>query len=152
MADYKPGDVVTLEHEDGSRLVRTVKAPVNDPADAFVPTGFGNSILRLCGLGLTGWRVTDHKPKIELPTEPGAYHDGVGDLWVLSTLHNWTFDGLVYGIDDVATNAPFTRLVPEGSEREAAIREVIAYYESMQYHDGYLAQHKNARRKFGITE
>ena len=156
MTDYKAGDRVSLEHTDGSRLVnRVVFHPYGlEKAALAVNYAEGVTDSRADFVSVpppTPWRVTDHKPKIELPTENGGYSAANGFIWVL-VAGVWVLDGIEFTPTEAVVYAPFTRLVPEGSEREAAIREVIAHYEHMQYHDGYLAHHANARRKFGITE
>ena len=67
-----------------------------------------------------------------VPSEPNtAWMDKSGDIWVVDSWGVLMFDG-----DDQRMApenfAPFTRLVREGSEREAAIREVVQWLEDQE--------------------
>ncbi|GAA1788191.1 hypothetical protein [Agromyces lapidis] len=68
--------------------------------------------------GIPGLTVTYEKP-VEMPTEPGAYHDKDGDLWVRDRDGNWIDFSLGVRLDRrPGTNppkqyGPYTRLIPE---------------------------------------
>ena len=113
---YRTGDVVTLEHEDGSRLVRKV---IFEDTGRPCVAGLTYSTWGMATLRIMGWRVTEHKPKINLPTQRGFYLDKDGDVWQIDDGND-----LVMGNCDEAESlafdpvdyAPFTRLVPESLE------------------------------------
>ena len=159
MTDYKPGDRVSLEHTDGSRLVnRVVFHPYGlEKAALAVNYAEGVTDSRADFVSVpppTPWRVTDHKPKIELPLEPGYYEDNYGDVWTQSTKGVWAMISDPYSALKPSEYAPFTRLVPEGSEREAAIREVLDYLAGVTWSpvirlDGIISAGRN---HFGIAE
>lgn len=71
-------------------------------------------------------RDLDPIPAHPIPSEPNtAWVDKSGDFWIVDG------EGVLLLAKDgkpaewAGAYAPFTRLVPEGSEREAAIREVM---------------------------
>lgn len=121
MSDYKPGDRVVLEHGDGSRLVTEVgtgKTP------GFTLAGFGWCAYET--FERDGWRVVEHAPKSEpLPTEPNtAWHTAQGDVVVVD---DEGFICFIYGLTEVdaSVHGPLTRLVPEGSERERVVAQIV---------------------------
>lgn len=145
MTDYKPGDVVTLEHDDGSRLVRELE----DFYDTFSVLGVDDDYWTLEDMTEKGWRVTDHKPKLEEKTEPGVYLDRDGDAWQLID-HTWYLAGESHTDREPAGSV--TRLVPEGSEREAAIREVLEWQNDRFWPEATSGVLIETRRRFGIAE
>lgn len=144
MYDYKPGDTVTLEHEDGSKLVdREVCTDLRAEHAAAVVF---DSLWNLETLP-QGWRVTSHTPKTEpLPTEPGWYVGGYkkspsgfiaiellrSGEWVDNT------DSYYLQNDWVAKLTNLTRMVPQGSEREQAIRDVLKYIDDFGWTPGQV--------------
>lgn len=120
-ADVREGDTVILapNPDDGITHLRHLMGP-GDTIGSF-------------------WRIVsiERPAEPELPTEPGHYLDQNGRHW-LHQIH----DGSAYGaperdtdqwldpwgeIADPIDHMPFTRLVPAGSEREAARKEVISF-------------------------
>lgn len=150
LEDIKPGDKLTLEHGDGSRLVGLGVDSVYS-----VLTGERRSYVR--GLLERGWSITDHvsaKPKVGLPTEPyTAYVDRYGtDIWTINGLGNLRCVGSPGS--DPAKYAPFTRLIPEDSTlgqdvRDQAIRDVIGTV----FRSGFisLGYAKDLHEQFGVT-
>lgn len=153
---YKPGQRLTLEHDDGTRLPGTVeRAPMGSP---YLKTSLLN--LLVVDFEPRGFRVTevDGVPvpdAPELPTEPGAYLDGQGDLWTL------TPSGLWYDRNGetrpIACNrrlvaiAPFTRLDTEAAWRSKIAAEVIDWIqEECDLPISYYAD--KAREYFGVTD
>ena len=149
MTNYKPGDVITLEHDDGSRLVREVGEVYT--GSALRVRGIQDATWTIPEFEKMGWRVTDHKPKIELPTENGGYLDSEGFVWVLVD-ETWLFDGEPATGSAVTDAAPFTRLVPEGSEREAAIRDVLLFLEVNYWPTKPSTALEGARKHYGINK
>ena len=150
MTEHKAGDVVTLGHKDGARLVRQL---ISDDQGFLCIVAVTDKI-RIETIGEFGWHVIDNKPKIELPTEPGIYLDREERVWELDDNKDLVMGNYDYHNDlapDPEDHAPFTRLVPEGGEREAAICEVIAWYDDW-LPDAYANGYELAEQHFGITK
>jgi hypothetical protein len=134
--DVKPGDTVTLEHENGSKLVAVPVAAVFDPPhDRPVVRIDDNWPWRtLSWYEDNGWKITDHKPKVELPTEPGWYQAENFPIsrgywpYRLTDIGKW--EGMVSTYEDasdseLADAGRMTRLVPENENRAKIAAEVI---------------------------
>lgn len=149
MTKYKPGDKVTLEHEDGSKLVD--RAIHTDGRGAYPAALVLESFWDLDNLP-EGWRVTKHNPKHEpLPTEPGAYADCHGAYWLLGHAGDWysMHDLKNWKAEVVSRFAPLTRLVPAGSEA----REVLNWIRDSEWSSGVKLAHIIAasRKHFGVN-
>jgi len=160
--DIKPGDTIELTFES-VKLIRT--ATLNGPtinarlAVETMPRGTFVSIARLIA---DGWSITDHKPKVELPTEPGWYQAASFPIsdpgwypYVLDVDGVWRSYGdtgfkAMDDPDELATDGPLTRLVPEGSEREQAIQEVIDWIGSRRAVAAEITLLREAREHFGV--
>ena len=121
----KPGDTVTLEHENYGRLTGVVHDLGNG---MYVPFGIGH--LNFDGMDAHGWSITDHKPKVELPTEPGIYIESdnslrITNIWRLSGSGRWICAAGSEYDDRAEEFAPFARLVPENENRAKIAAEVI---------------------------
>lgn len=117
------GETVTLEsRQDGTRI----------PAEYAGGSDFWLAGAKSCNyLYESEWRILVEKPKVELPTELGLYLDREGDIWDNLEDHWLKVSSEVYFVKSNADHmstvrayAPYTRLVPEGSERNQAIRDL----------------------------
>lgn len=113
MNDYKPGDRVTLEHEDGSWLAER-------EVDSVHSVLIGKRREYVNDLTASGWRVVAHVPKQEaLPTAAGYYLSALPGDWIfrLDDAGDWTLlnTNSLFPIRDghLREHAPFTRLVVE---------------------------------------
>lgn len=114
MTDFKPGDRAMR----GSFEV-TILA--TDRHQAWIRFQDGsNSVVMTAVLE----PITEHP----IPSEPNtAWVDKDGDVVVVSDLRVLVSRNGTPRMRAAERFAPFTRLVPEGSEREAAIREVVEW-------------------------
>lgn len=131
--DVKPGQVYTFEKEGGDRYANR---PVFSGSDKVLYFNNGAQLLRPALLVGDGFTITQEVEEPVLPTEPGWYqsvdhleYDG----YVLNESGGWRQVGsgykqTTYHMLEVGR---LVRLVPEGSEREAAIREVIDHLASL---------------------
>jgi len=163
MTKFSEGDRVVLEHEDGSKLVRTVEyytkhAVRSEGPSLVVATPPLGAFVKLQRLLDEGWRVTSHTPKVTLPTEPGYYIDKDGVPWRVEgderrrifRGRGWFYDTDHSGTSVPEQYAPFTRLIPE-SEVSARVkdgqREVVEWIE--QERDEF---YDDAREHFGLDD
>ena len=136
MTKFSEGDRVVLEHEDGSKLVRTVEyytkhAVRSEGPSLVVATPPLGAFVKLQRLLDEGWRVTSHTPKVTLPTEPGYYIDKDGVPWRVEgderrrifRGRGWFYDTDHSGTSVPEQYAPFTLLIPESElERDGRIQ------------------------------
>ena len=106
---------LSVKHDDSKYVHLVIVDPVEGVSNINVaPEDFAREINQA---GIPGLTVTYEKP-VELPTEPGAYHDRSGELWVLDKGGIWRhvytngFGGALRP-ETTKASAPFTRLIPE---------------------------------------
>jgi len=157
--DIKPGDTITLEHSSGDRL----SGIASDDPGYFAVDNLDVSDFWLPWFTANGWQIIDHKPAVTLPTAEGWYEDVTGVVWHLVEederfVQRWFLNGEFQTNSNVAKFAPFTHLVPEGSERDATARKVIDYVKSIaQFYEGtdeeahFEAVLADARQHFGLS-
>ena len=118
MNDYKPGDIVTLEHQpSGASMVNFTVEAVGSLAA--VRSLWQEEPVYLGDLP-AGWRVTKHTRKADvLPVEPGYYLSARPGDWIFRLDHegHWTLlnTNSLFPVRDghLQGHLPFTRLVPE---------------------------------------
>lgn len=151
--DIKPGDTVTLEHPDGSRLVGKASAG----GLSILTETLGDHYID--ALERRGWTITDHKPKVELPTEPGVYvspdfteYDADTTLWWFDALiGSWFTDasGSWDYADSEDVPSGLVRLVPESESRAKIAGEVIDWF--WENADIAFSDRAHALRHFGVS-
>lgn len=146
--NIKAGDTVTLVHSDPDEVGDEQRDYEVREVNGEPWIEHAGLAVRLASLVESGYEIINHKPKVVFPTEPGAYVDALGYTTVIAPngdLFGQFGDPLPRGL----ISLPLTRLVPEGSEREQAIREVIDWIEDGR---GFLGDPiASARAHFGVT-
>jgi hypothetical protein len=131
MTDYKPGDRVTLLHDDGSRLE-------DREVDSVYSVLVGKRREYVNDLTATGWRIASICRAVEpLPTGPGAYADANGTHWVFDGEDWWVGYTEHHGLDS-GPSGPLVPLVPEPFAREKAIRDVLKYIDDFGWKPGQV--------------
>lgn len=133
LEDVRAGDKVT---------VRAWKRAHQAPGDVVTATAIvKNGIVFVLGwavrVGGALEFVSAEREVPDLPTSPGVYMDKDGDYWELNINQDgvlWLFVGstgwVSFTAERASEYAPFTRLVPEGSEPE----KIAEWFEA----DGYV--------------
>lgn len=145
-AEYKRGDRVTLEHPDGSRLVREVVTYFGE--SAAIEFWEGRGFWRIRELEGIGWKVTSHTPAVTLPTMDGVYLSPKGRLFTLNE-GKWLLGGAgsLYRGETPIDDGPLTRLAPVSE----SAREVIEHMDAhTKYSDSWSDIFAEARAVFGV--
>lgn len=152
LADVSAGDRVTLEHDDGSKLVRDVIGGAWPAIQVF--PGFSPAIQHLTD---DGWRITAVvKPAPALPTEPGWYTvaDSLPDdytVFVLNAGGIWLGDGEVWARSDLRPLLPFTRLAPVPETAKAVLDRLVELFDVIDPADSDLVTAwNNVAAEFGV--
>lgn len=141
LADVSAGDRVTLEHNDGSKLVGFKVILIGSLPGIALPHDLHGKYLS--GLTATGWRITAVvKPESGLPTEKG-YYVGEGfehTLWDLvggkfyKAGRSEPFDPDIEADRKIlAFVAPFTRLTPVPETAEKVLTGVVALMNDQKF-------------------
>lgn len=156
MTKYNVGDTITLENDNGDRLVREVLEDERGPVVRDVP-----GVAKVWSVGMvlrSGWRITSVTPKpAPLPTEPGSYSGAHGGtLYTLTDQGEWYYGEERRDSAQMLLNAPLplVRLVPETAVTEAkteAYREAYEWLTSVVPINSYRIPDSFAKR-FGVTE
>ena len=134
--DIKPGDTVTITRtHEATGNTTTIQGVVHAGHEGrlWIEGVLESPPLR--SFIDWGWSITDHKPGVELPTEPGFYIESsdptsLTNLWKLAKSGRWISAAHSKYDDRAAEFAPFTRLVPENENRAQIAAEVIDWIAS----------------------
>lgn len=150
VTQYKPGDHITLEHPDGSVLVREV-VPVHPEGTPGIRALPMDPIWGLSALERAGWTVTKHEPAVEIPTEPNTiWADRNGYPWFVTGMGNLVcHQQEIHGPAELA--APFTLLRPVDEVRREMAEEVIDWLGRRPLTEGRVQMEHAARKHFGLV-
>lgn len=149
MTEFSEGDLI--EATKGDTVIRGRVSSTG----VLVETGRSLQGLREQGFTLT----PIEKAAPALPTEPGFYLDGQGDVWRLTTSGNWSCPTAPSEDGHAKTYAPFTRLEPVADTAKKvldAVREEVQDCDHRQCNGLFTRDHlralvQNLEAEFGVT-